>query len=1002
MRKTVRYISLLLAAALAISSCLRQEEGIASREDDAPQGTVKVLFNIAMPELRADLSTKAETRDSLPNLQTLHVAVFGGSGYLKQYTQATLVSKATTNYYGEATDIYTYQVELALTNSSIKVHFIGNGPSTMRFDYETNVIPALTKSPSDTRSDGYWQRITIPNGIRAKKYDGVYFDASHNGATYTDHNGKTVREGDYIDARGDLVTNGTGYVPSDETVAALSNIQLIRNFAKVAVTVEAGNFVLKSYSVINEPLTGTLAPYKGEWLDYLNYSDKSGHEAGYDPYEELLKVYPGVLPVGVTYDASLPSSEAFVTPDGDKVHAAGKEFYIYERPVPEEKPTFIIIYGTYTDDKGKTTDCYYKIDLMEKGVYLALFRNFQYLINIKTIKKVGKPDPQSAADGAGTGDVSSDINSATLTDISDGTVQLYVLETAPVIVGQQDDYELQYKFVYDVFRGDAAVNNYSEEWDTGQSTYCISFTGGAGDGSVIESYELDSEPGNASTSMYRTIHVKTKSPSTSTQKETLRITGTYTTAGAGGTTHTLYRDVVFTLLNVQKLSVKCIPSEVEQKVGEYMTVRITIPTGLPRSMFPLQFPIEAAAGSFDPRTDVDQNLPVKYGQTYQYTESGSSKTRLTSNSYYFVRTLSYAEYESAPSESDGTCYFDSYFKTIKAVSASDVFAGCLPPSNPDGSFKTYDYFEPDKDYFGNYTQRTFIWGTTPGEDFWEAGTTKSLVFNYDTAEKPAEIYVTLANLEIPAVGSNLIHVGGNRYRVDSIPNGGAVEIQVKVPDAVGARPGITLEATHYTTNSDMSGTVGKWVTKQVPQETQTGQQTRTTDVTFLRSDFSASSTSKSKGDDGEVTATITRGNYNSNNYIVMYNGGDGQIRFDLMDVTSNTVVSGNTRTVTSAPWISKVVFTYSENNYARGDVNPSGPGGYTNSGYSRNNTTGTWNGRSSSWVSFLMERYRTGVFNPTYYPNRMTRAVLTYSYTVTTYQTSMVTQTVWVTDPDEL
>ncbi len=998
MKRTFRYIAFLLAALLAIASCIKQEPDMPApqEEQECPEGKVKIQFNVTMPELKAEPATKTETRDSLPNINTMHVAVFGGSGYLKEYTLASLISTATTNYYGQTADIYTYEVELSLTNSSIKVHFLGNGPETMRFDYETNLIPTITKSVADDNSDGYWQRITIENGIQAKR---------HSGTSYKDNNGKWVYDGDYIDASNNLITNGEGYVASDETIAALSNVQLIRNFAKVSVEAQTSNFTLLSYSVINEPSAGTFAPYKDSWIDYLDYSDKRGHGDDYDPYTELAAVYPGVLPIGATFDTNIPAASLFESPDGTEVHAEGNDFYIYERPLPEDNPTFLIIYGTYTED-GVSTPCYYKIDLMEKGLYLALYRNFQYKIVIKTIKKKGKTTPKAAAEGAGTGDISADINAANLTDISDGTVQLYVLETAPVIVGQQNDYQLQYKFVTDVTTGDSSVNNYCSDYDSGQSAYCISFSGGSGSGDVISSYTLDSNAGTTATSMYRTLHFTTKSPSTSTQKETFRITGSF--VSSNGVTHTLYRDIVFTRLNVQKLSVQCIPSEVPLGTDENVTVRITIPKGLPKSMFPLQFPIETAQGSLDPRTDVEQNLPVKYGQTYQYTETTTdgvtTKTRKSNNSYYFVRTLSYAEYESAESEVAGTCYFDSYFKTIKDTSASEVYVGCLRPVNPDGSEKSYDYFEPDKDEFTNYSPRYFTNISTPDQYFWEAGTdNKELSFSVDTDDIPSVIYVTLTNLEPASSGSNLIQVSGDVYKVDNIPADGNISIKIKVPDALGMTTNVTLEAPHYQTDSSLGGVIGEYYTGYTTVTTTTTE-TQSTTETFTYSDFSNDATAT----DTAVSATLTNYVYrNGNNgYINMststsdrQEGDSGSIRFSLDDNVSGTVVNGNVTTITSAPWLSRVVFTYYSDTYSQGTVTPYSYN--TSNGYSRSGTSGTWNGTADSGLYFIMDTYSSGWFNRRYYPNRITNIAVTYSYTVTTETTTTeYVNGVWRTSED--
>ena len=835
----------------ALSSCFKEadpiEPAVEAEVDNAPSGEVTIDFTLSLPEIEAILATKAETRDSIPHLNTLHLAVFGSSGYLKQYALATLVETPTTsgkeNYYGPEDKFYKYRVTLWLTNSSIKVHFIGNGPSTLRFDYETACIPEMYTSSTDTYTDAYWQRIEIPRGIRAK---------THSGASYTDSNGQTVKEGDYIDIQRRKITNGQGYVVADETVEALSKVQLIRNFCQVSVeslNPSISNFDLLSYSIVNEPMQGTVAPYNGSWFDYLTYVDNGGTHA----YEDLLATYKGSEFANTTYDSSYPDASAFTSnPPGANVIPDGGVGYVYERPAPgqNQPPTYLLVYGIYhkTGDPHDGQPCYYKIDLMEKGLYLTLFRNFRYRVTIKHVNKFGKTTPKSAAEGAGSGDVSADAEASSLTDISDGDCQLYVSEMRPILVEEYKNFTysgLSYKFVYnvstsggDLIGDDAVDNNYyaSDQANTidGQSNtgnhggagkpIAISFyrvvgntvfpfdTYQHGGGDVIDQFKLDTLPQPASSNYFRNIYFTTKPATGATKTETFRIKAVYKT-GSGDTerTHTLYRDIIFTLLQTQQLSVRCIPDDVIQEEGQKVTVRISIPQGLPKAMFPLQFPIEIANRSLGPDYDyATQNLPVTYGQTYQYTEQDGVKERGSQNGYYFVRTLSLEEYESSLNQDTGKVEFDTYFITTKDQSASDVFVGCFPPTG-----KQYSYFEPNKTSFSDYTLRNFTWVTNySSATFWTTGTDKELQFRMDTADIPLdqnnnpEVYVTLtSNLAPTESSSNLSGTATvNRYKINNVGANGLVTIKVHVADVGSGLPvKVTLEARHYTTNEQCQG-----------------------------------------------------------------------------------------------------------------------------------------------------------------------------------------------------
>ena len=1017
MRTAIKYIFAVMLAVAGLSSCLK-EERFAQEErpaveagDDAPVGKVKVRFTVGMPQMEAMLATKTETRDSIPNLNTMHVAVFGSSGYLKQYAQANLVSKPSSatsadadaaNFYNENEDpYYTYEVELWLTNSSIKVHFIGNGPETLRFDYEASTIPEMYKSDTDDRTDAYWQRIIIPNGIRAKAATQAFIDSKthvDNSEYYTDSKGQKVYVGDYIDVNEDKITNGTGYVVAQETQAAMSNVKLIRNFSQIVVdsnSIAESNFQLISYTLVNEPKQGTIAPYGGEWLDYLAYSDASLSNA----YETLLGVYKGSQYINTTYDKTVPAASAFSAPDGNIVVAAGGSAYLYERPEPKENPTCIIVYGLYDNPKDpahSNTYCYYKIDLMEKGVYLTLFRNFRYKVTIKHVNKVGKTTPAAAYAGAGSGDVSADADAVSLTDISDGECQLYVTEMMPILVEQYDRYEgLMYKFVYDITGGDTKIdNNYCEADGTTASftineqtvanrgygkPVAISFSE-VGSGNIIESFTVGEVPEPEAGNYYRPIYFKTKAPSGSTKTETFRITATYVTED--GRTHTLYRDIQFTLLNTQKLHVQCIPDDVENVAGQKVKVRISIPQGLPRAMFPLQFPIEIVNNSLGPDYSyTDQTLPVTYGQTYQYTESGGVKTRKNFNGYYFVRTLSREEYEAQDAAGNTVMvngveevYFDSYFVTTKDESGSDVYVGCFPPTG-----KTYSYFEPNMSSFTHYTKRNFTWDTNYSANyFWEADKEVTLTFRYNTEDIPENLYVKLNGaLTAEGVnGSNLTQTAeyttGNRlYKVSNVGNTGTVSIKVKVADVAGLTAAVTLSANHYETNTQCTGTTGRW-------NTFTG--TVNKSVTFTRStDGNSNPTTKDN-----VRIQFSGSYYSlsdSNNYYRVGRSGNG-------NNTGSGRITITDQGSRSSFKITKVTFNYTDANYANGNISASSGtcGAYSNG--SRIWPTG--NTTANSGLYFDMTNSTSG---GTRYPHRLSSIKIDYSYYVTN-------ETTWVTTED--
>ena len=149
--KKLIYIFLIL---LGFTSCMKDDK--VTLEPEATD-KVDIVFGVNLPEPIINTKVMADQ----PQVQNLRVAVFGGSGYLKEYVEAEPLEEATTN-----TTRYNYKVSLSLTDSHIKVHFIANGPATLPFKYEDEVMSALlTEYPNDA----YWQRIELPNGITAQK-----------------------------------------------------------------------------------------------------------------------------------------------------------------------------------------------------------------------------------------------------------------------------------------------------------------------------------------------------------------------------------------------------------------------------------------------------------------------------------------------------------------------------------------------------------------------------------------------------------------------------------------------------------------------------------------------------------------------------------------------------------------------------------------------------------------------------------------------------------------
>ena len=323
-QKMRKIYSILLA--LAFVGCTREMEldSPSRRERAFPEGAkVRVTLSIAGTEP----DTKALGEGCAIN--TLHLAVFGGSGYLKEYVLAQHVAAGSYTYEVEDTHgetisrtvpMYTFTVELGMSEYPRTIHFIGNGPAVMPFGYDTAVMPIQLSTNGEM---AYWQMISV-DGITAKKND----------------------DGDFIDADGNVIPDGgSGYIADDKTELAFQGIPLIRNWSKIVLSaVEDSNFTPISFAPVSTPSRGAIAPYSASIGFITDYGSRSF------TYLEDVIGYPGNLPAGTTFTTDIPSLEDFLPPFGEGVSSAdGGAAYIYERPAPSAAipPTFVLVYGHY-------------------------------------------------------------------------------------------------------------------------------------------------------------------------------------------------------------------------------------------------------------------------------------------------------------------------------------------------------------------------------------------------------------------------------------------------------------------------------------------------------------------------------------------------------------------------------------------------------------------------------------------------------------------------------
>lgn len=658
MKRELRLISLLLT--LLLTGCMREPLVRENRGGQPfPEGAPVTLNFTVEAEGMEDFATKALGEDS--PLENFYVAVFGSSGYLKEYVKASLLSKNPEPYEYEdfsgrhrSVDAYTFSITLTLSDSPRILHFIGNGPSSLPFGYADAVLPSLLSDPG---TGSYWQTKTVP-GIRARKSETEYVDA----------HGETVFVGDYIDIDGNKIIDGHGYVPDDATTAAFAAIPMIRNWSKIVVTKDTSEdpvtheindpcFEPYSYAVVNAPSRGTIVPHCAATGFVSNYQNRS--------FDELENMgYTSNTPVGTPFDTSVPSAEDFINCTGKVSPASDGAVYLFERPVPSEslQPTHVILYGHYRnpDDLEHEGDYFYKVDLMVNSEYYPIFRNFKYQIVIRKILSQGHHTPEAAAAAAGSADVSADITTSHLSDISDGKGRLVIQPwMSRTFIDQQVDNQILHAYLM----SDIYTETIEMEPD---SVTVTALPMPYGDPDLITNLSIDppsTEPGSVG---WRTIHFSTTAPSQYVLSQTLRVTG-YHKYGR------LYRDVVITVQPIQQMKLVCSSRRLPSEKGAEQNISISIPDGLSESMFPLQFNIEAEDRTLSPDVSREgNNLPVAFSPSISEHENYAGKP-----SYHFVYTLSWEDYRSLSATIDDEDYvwrtFTCYFKTNCDESATTVW-----------------------------------------------------------------------------------------------------------------------------------------------------------------------------------------------------------------------------------------------------------------------------------------------------------------------------------------
>lgn len=595
MKKILNIVTLL--AFVAIVSCTKKEAPITQENP----GTVTFEMTVKIPE--TIVSTRGAC-DSDPIIDHIYVATFGNNQYLNEYVKAIPVDGyASTN----SPDTYKMKVTLLATTSRRFVHVIANGPESL--DYMTRDVDLLFDMTTTYDDDGvpqgaYWQYFELPDGTAV------------------------------------LDDNGNWSASSDATTK-LSNIVLLRNFARIKVVNEAtSNFTLTGFHVFRTENEGSIT------MPTVLSGDTAGG-SNFVSTVAYTSVTPGVSPI--THIESLPY--AGYTPDGVTLHdetaTANVTWYsdayqfVYEsvKRVSTGKEPFIILKGHLKSESG---DKYYKMELIDPdGKDFPILRNLDYTVTIESVSDdiLGAADPTGAQ--TCNGSISTAV-SADLSQLSDGFSSLAVLYTDKSFVNTESESKpVTFMYLYDpAFESGSSVTI---------ETVRSEGAGHAIDGATGSDWYTVTDGDNGWKKV--TFNILPSSTYAAEAVTVFKVTGkSKVPVGEEGTpsenTQSLFRYVTVHLLSMQDF---INPKVTAAGVGKDndVTITLTLPDGLPVSLFPLIISVKDNQNSLNPK-----------GQDMPLVMDGNAV-------YHFEKTISWDEYKTSKAV---TCSM----RFIKAIQSSTI------------------------------------------------------------------------------------------------------------------------------------------------------------------------------------------------------------------------------------------------------------------------------------------------------------------------------------------
>ena len=608
----MRRLFAILIAITALVACVREE--IYAPLPDAGCGVVSVEASITVPAMQSTRSFAS------PAISSLHLLVFDENGYLIQVCDAVEVD----SFGVAAGSEYTFSVELGQSNYKRSIHLIANSPIAIGPDgtsgyrlgeQERHVINNLYTEGTD---EAYWAKVTLDDGITGiQKVEG----------------GKVV------------------YEPSEELKDALTKVPMVRNYTRVKITNNASSYLKDTeFMMMNIPDKGSVAPLisDGLYAQFASHARAANSAYGYS--DIAAQGYMGYEP----NDISLTST----------TWGSSHEFYERHQQTNGKvvaTPAFVIVRGRYVGISGTDSAySYYKIDLCYTNTSTGavelynLLRNIEYNVIITEVAGRGYSTPEEAAAGAASNNLNFAVETKNLTNISDGVRRLSVEYTQRVITKGESLITLKYKYETNITTG--ATNNSAVTFSNlAGNVLAVNNASGANDAAK---YIVSNVAGSDG---WNTVTFRTQAVS-GTKLQTIILTAA-----------NLQRSVEYILGEPYTMTLDMVPDSATNTIshgaGVAVEALVTLPMGLPESIFPLEIYIVAEEMSLSP--DATKNtLPVVTGLTAQGIPAADGQY------FGYVATIESYDYYIEDSGGNRTGAYNNqrtlYFKTSIADSSSAV------------------------------------------------------------------------------------------------------------------------------------------------------------------------------------------------------------------------------------------------------------------------------------------------------------------------------------------